>query len=109
MAKCPYCHKKVSDTERYCYFCEEDISKVTDKEEKPKCFIATAAYGTPYAQEIYILRRWRDNTLNRNLFGKIFVKFYYTVSPPIADYIRNKKILKKSVRSIIDVFIKLLR
>jgi len=109
MATCPYCHRKVADIERYCYFCEADISKVTDTEEKPKCFIATAAYGTPYANEIYILRRWRDNTLNPNFLGRLFVKFYYWVSPPIANYIRKNKFAKKPIRLLINIFTRLLK
>ena len=106
MAKCPYCGRKVSDTERYCYFCEEDISKTRDKEEKPKCFIATAAYGSPYAREIYILRRWRDNSLNTNYFGRLFVKIYYKVSPPIARLVERNKFMKKTVRSFLDIVLK---
>lgn len=65
------------------------------------CFIATAAYGTPFAQEINILRNWRDNSLSKNLFGKIFIKVYYKISPPIADYIKNKNKIRKMIRMIL--------
>lgn len=36
MARCPYCGKVIEPGERYCYVCESDVSKVVDKEEKPK-------------------------------------------------------------------------
>lgn len=36
MAKCPYCGRKLSETERYCVNCELDVSKARDEEEKPK-------------------------------------------------------------------------
>jgi len=79
--------------------------------DRPKsaCFIATAAYGTPFAHEIDILRSWRDNTLNRNIFGKTFVKVYYKISPPIADYIRNKNRIRKMVRKILKPLVNYLK
>jgi len=36
MAKCPYCGKELSADERYCWHCENDLSKVRDKLEKPE-------------------------------------------------------------------------
>jgi hypothetical protein len=33
-----------------------------------------------------------------NKWGREFVKFYYRHSPAIADYIRDKKVLKTMVR-----------
>lgn len=36
MTKCPYCGRELREHERYCDFCEQDISKVVDKAEKPK-------------------------------------------------------------------------
>ena len=36
MPKCPYCGKNLYETERYCWHCEQDISKVINKEEEPK-------------------------------------------------------------------------
>ena len=35
MTKCPYCGRTLREHERYCDFCEEDISKVVDEAEKP--------------------------------------------------------------------------
>lgn len=36
MAKCPYCSKELVDNERYCWHCEQDVTKIQDEEEKPK-------------------------------------------------------------------------
>ncbi|MBU1014206.1 MAG: hypothetical protein KKG99_14505 [Bacteroidetes bacterium] len=58
------------------------------------CFIATAVYGTPYANEVIILKEFRDNWLLNFRFGKIFIKFYYLISPPIANKISKSKLLK---------------
>jgi hypothetical protein len=63
------------------------------------CFIATAAYGTPMAQQIQILREFRDEYLLTNTGGQAFVDFYYQVSPPIADFITEHAGLKPVVRA----------
>jgi hypothetical protein len=63
------------------------------------CFIATAAYGTPLAEEIQILREFRDEYLLTNPLGQAFVDFYYKVSPPIAEFITEHPSLKPIVRA----------
>jgi hypothetical protein len=63
------------------------------------CFIATAAYGTPMADEIQILRDFRDGYLLTNPVGKTLVDIYYTASPPIADFITEHPSLKPIVRA----------
>jgi hypothetical protein len=73
------------------------------------CFIATAVYGTPLAEEIDVLRFWRDETLLQNSFGKHFVKGYYDFSPSIANFIQKKDYLKTSIRLFLNPFVKLLR
>jgi len=63
------------------------------------CFIATAAYGTPMAEEVQILREFRDKYLLTNPPGRAFVDFYYRVSPPIAEFISEHPSLKPIVRA----------
>ena len=63
------------------------------------CFIATAAYGTPMAKEIEILREFRDKYLMTNPVGKGLEEFYYRVSPPIAEFIIEHPTLKPIVRA----------
>jgi len=63
------------------------------------CFIATAAYGTPMAVEIEILREFRDEYLLTNPLGQALVDFYYKVSPPIAKFITEHPSLKPIVRA----------
>lgn len=54
----------------------EEMNKSNDK----RCYIATAIFGA-YSEETLLLRRWRDDTLKRTLFGRLFIKVYYKVSP----------------------------
>jgi hypothetical protein len=63
------------------------------------CFIATAAYGTPMAEEIQILRDFRDEYLITNPVGSTLVDLYYAVSPPVADFITEHPSLKPVVRA----------
>lgn len=49
----------------------------------PRCFIATAVYGSA-APETQLLRDWRDDVLLPSKAGRCFVRTYYAVSPPIA-------------------------
>lgn len=63
------------------------------------CFIATAAYGTPMAEEIGILRQFRDEYLLTNTAGQAMVDLYYTVSPPVAEFITAHPSLKPIVRA----------
>ena len=64
-----------------------------------RCFIATAAYGTAMAEEIQILREFRDGYLLTNPPGQALVSIYYRVSPPIAAFITEHPGLKPIVRA----------
>jgi|GEM_PF-5106979 len=58
------------------------------------CFIATATYGSELAEEIELLREFRDQYLLSNPIGEALVNFYYQVSPPIAKLIIEHPVLK---------------
>ena len=80
----------------------DDYSITANFEEEPSvcgCFIATAAYGTPMAEEIQIMREFRDKYLLTNPVGQALVDFYYRVSPPIAEFITEHPSLKPIVRA----------
>jgi hypothetical protein len=49
--------------------------------KKNGCYLATAIYGSYDAPEVWVLRRFRDDVLNRTTLGKAFIRAYYVVSP----------------------------
>jgi hypothetical protein len=67
----------------------------------PFCSIATAAYGTPTAEQIDVLREFRDVVLLKSTVGSQFVALYYRLSPPIADFIARSDLLRTLVRELL--------
>lgn len=65
------------------------------------CFIVTAVYGTPLANELNPFRYYRDDVLNENKIGRSFVKFYYKWSPCLANIIARSNSMKKMLRKTI--------
>jgi hypothetical protein len=65
------------------------------------CFIATAAWGTQDAPEVVALRKFRDDDLLTTTLGSDVVNAYYSVSPSIADVIRDSNPLKYLVRILL--------
>ncbi|WP_342116666.1 CFI-box-CTERM domain-containing protein [Pseudoduganella sp. OTU4001] len=70
------------------------------------CFIATAAFGTPFAAEIDVLRAWRDQRLAHTSSGQCFIAAYYRLSPPVARYIADRPVLKRATRALLMPLIK---
>lgn len=64
-----------------------------------RCFIATAAFGSPFEAHVKTLRLFRDQVLKTTELGRDFVEFYYTYSPAIAKWISDRD----NVRAVIRV------
>ena len=71
-----------------------------EKPAPPKegCFIATVCYGDYNSKEVIILRRFRAEKLLKTFSGRMFINFYYSVSPFFATLISKSHITKKLVR-----------
>lgn len=71
-------------------------NNTTDEDEliNKDCFIATAAYGTPYAPELFFMRQFRNQVLAKFSLGQKFIEFYQRYSPPIAQVIARSQGLR---------------
>lgn len=74
--------------------------------EKSRCFIATSAFNSAYADEVIILRHFRDHVLLNNFLGDKFVSIYYHISPHIACVLDKHPRLKPFVRWFLRMLIK---
>jgi len=68
------------------------------KKTDSSCFIATAAYGSETASQLDTFRAFRDNALMKNRPGRWFVSTYYSLSPPVADFIADREELRTVIR-----------
>lgn len=69
---------------------------------KSGCFIATAATGDYDHPKVLVLRSFRDEVLESYRLGRVFVRCYYKVSPPIALKIQSNEVIRML---ILNVFI----
>jgi uncharacterized repeat protein (TIGR02543 family) len=65
------------------------------------CFIATAGYGSSTAEQLDVLREFRDGVLLESAVGSQFVDLYYRLSPPIADFMSGNSFLRTLVRELL--------
>ncbi len=65
----------------------EKFTGFGDADADLRCFIATAAYGSPDHADLDTLRDFRDDVLRPHPVGAALVEVYYAVSPPVARWI----------------------
>lgn len=69
------------------------------------CYIASCVYGSYDCPEVWILRRYRDNTLAATWHGRLFISLYYTMSPIFVRIFGEKKWFKKFWIKKLDVMV----
>jgi hypothetical protein len=74
--------------------------------KKEGCYIATAVYGSYDAPEVMTLRKFRDNVLKKSVFGRMFIRFYYRLSPPLAEKLKYAKRVNRCVKRILDCWVR---
>ena len=72
----------------------EDLKANKTSSSSGGCFVATATYGRYDHPVVIDLRLFRDNTLNKSFFGKVFIKLYYVFGPYPAAVIAKSEILR---------------
>jgi len=77
--------------------------------EVDACFVATAAYGSFMANEVGMLRSFRDGILRQSVLGELFVETYYTVGPAFSATIAQSDVLRHAARDGLAPLVDLVR
>ncbi|MDD4729568.1 MAG: hypothetical protein PHN55_12560 [Dysgonamonadaceae bacterium] len=70
--------------------------------QRSGCYIATAVYGSYDCPQVWTLRRYRDNVLRKNIFGRLFIKVYYFLSPKFIKTKFFSKSIQKFTKWVLD-------
>ena len=84
-------------------------SSAAPRMQKRGCYIATAVYGSYDCPEVWTLRRFRDYSLDKTFPGRVFIKFYYAISPKLVKWFGKSMIFKSMCRRPLDKLVSLLR
>ena len=66
-------------------------------------------YGSYDCPQVWTLRRFRDGVLGKNIFGRLFIKAYYAVSPALVSAFGNCTVFKRACRRILDRLVDILQ
>lgn len=59
----------------------DNNTHITNESSSDGCYVATCVYGSYDCPQVWTLRRFRDNVLKYYIFGRLFIKIYYAISP----------------------------
>jgi hypothetical protein len=77
--------------------------------EVEACFVATAAYGSVMANDVEMLRRFRDGVLQKTVLGELAVEAYYTFGPAVSGVVGESDLLRATARSFLDPIVERVR
>lgn len=70
------------------------------------CYVATAIYGSYDCPEVWTLRRFRDYTLAKSVFGRAFIRTYYAISPTLVKWFGKTKFFNMIFKAPLDKMVK---
>jgi hypothetical protein len=83
---------------------EAEEKRKAEEKNSSSCFVATAAYGSPNPA-VLILLEYRDRILTKAVIGSVVVRFYYAMSPQLAQFIatsyRRRLIARLFLRPVV--------
>lgn len=66
------------------------------------CYVATAVYASYDCPQVWALRRYRDYTLAKTWYGRLFIKTYYAISPTIVKWFGHTEWFKRMWKGKLD-------
>ncbi len=87
-----------------------EVQNISEKkpQQKQGCYIATCVYGSYDCPSVWTLRRFRDDFLRKNIFGRCFIKVYYLTSPSMVKLFGNRRLFRKFWKVYLDRLVKYL-
>lgn len=73
--------------------------------QKNGCYIATAVYGSYNCSEVWTLRRYRDEVLDRSWYGRLFIHIYYAISPTFVKLFGTREWFQSLFRMALNKWI----
>lgn len=73
------------------------------------CYIATMVYGSYEADEVWVLRRFRDNVLQHSRFGRWFITWYYGWSPGFVKKYSKYKFIHRIAKCCLEPIVRILK
>ena len=67
------------------------------------------AYGSYEHPQVIELRKFRDNTLSKSIFGRSFIKIYYKYSPKLVEHLKDKHLVNQTIKSILNTIIRIIK
>jgi hypothetical protein len=82
------------------------VSTPSSTKKSEGCYIATMAYGDYNHPKVIVLRRFRDDILAKSVYGRVFIKIYYWISPKLVKMLSNHKYINAAIRWGLDRIVK---
>ena len=98
---------KDNDSYKYAQSFLKEIQQAKETPRKTKgCYVATAVYGSYDCPEVWTLRRYRDFTLAKTWYGRLFIKIYYAISPTLVKWFGKTNWFKNIWKPKLDRMVK---
>jgi len=98
-------YNKQTDSEIASYIkAKHSELKMGSQAKKKGCYVATCVYNSYDCPEVWRLRRFRDEYLDKSWLGRLFIKLYYTISPTLVKLFGKQKWFRNMFKSILGKF-----
>lgn len=102
------CHKKMDEIDP-AHETPWNPPRQNSTGKKGGCYVATAIYGSYNCPQVWVLRRYRDNTLAKSWYGRAFIHSYYAISPRLVKWFGKTEWFKNMWKPKLDSMIEKLR
>ena len=85
---------------------ETQQNVTVDPSQGSGCYVATSIYESYDCPPVWVLRRFRDESLAHTVLGRTFISTYYLISPKLVELLGNTRVFKSAVKPLLDTFVR---